>query len=458
MTAYDELRQRHFADAMARLPGHVARLDWPAGQIIDERNSRLRALVKVASEQSPWHRERLAGLHTGDVTVDQLSDLSPMTKIDLLTHFDDIVTDDRLSLRMVEDHLDQLTTDDYLLDEYHAIASGGSSGVRGVFVYDWSGWATYFLSAARGQAYDRLHDPRLAAAPPVEAIVAADKPTHGSSALSQTFSNPEVTIERVPITLRIDEVVDRLNTIKPTTLRGYPSALEQLSYEAHAGRLRIAPLRLRCVGEPLLPEVLARLKETWNVPVHSQWVASETGTLGYSCLRGRGMHLNDDLVIVEPVDRAGRPVSPGERSAKIYITNLFNTSLPLIRFEVTDEITVIAEPCPCGSAHTWIEDVQGRLDDSLAYADGVTVHPIIVRSPLGRQRNVAEYQVHQTQRGVKVLARLIGDVDLDALGAEIASALAGVGLINPEVVVTPVDHISRQASGKVKRIVPLTAV
>jgi phenylacetate-CoA ligase len=330
--------------------------------------------------------------------------------------------------------------------------------VRGVFVYDWEGWATYFLSAARGQAYDRRHDPRLAAAPPVEAVIAADKPTHGSSALSQTFSNPQVTIERVPITLPIGEVVDRLNTIRPITLRGYPSALDQLSYEAHAGRLRITPLRLRCIGEPLLPEVRTRLEKTWNVPVHSQWVASETGTLGYSCLRGRGMHLNDDLVIVEPVDRAGQPVSSRGRSAKIYVTNLFNTLLPLIRFEVTDEVTVIAEPCPCGSAHTWIEDVQGRLDDSLSYANGITVHPVVVRSPLGRQRNVAEYQVRQTPRGVMVLVRLIGDVDLNALRAEIAHGLAGVGLIEPEVVLTPVDHLSREASGKVKRIVPLAAV
>ena len=113
-----------------------------------------------------------------------------MTKVDLLTHFDDIVTDDRLSLRLVEDHLDRLTSDAYLLEEHHAIASGGSSGLRGVYVYDWAGWATYFLSAARGQAYDRLHDPRLATAPPVEAIVAADKPTHGSSALKPNLLQP----------------------------------------------------------------------------------------------------------------------------------------------------------------------------------------------------------------------------------------------------------------------------
>jgi hypothetical protein len=30
VTAYDELRQRHFAEAMALLSGHVARLGWSA--------------------------------------------------------------------------------------------------------------------------------------------------------------------------------------------------------------------------------------------------------------------------------------------------------------------------------------------------------------------------------------------------------------------------------------------
>ena len=457
MTGYETLRTRQLAHAMAQLPHHVGRLDWSAEQISAERDVRLRQLLGVAKERSSWHRDRLADIQVDTFGVSQLADLAPMTKDDLLANFDDILTDPRLCLGAVETHLEQLTSDAYLHDEHHAIASGGSSGQRGVFVYDWAGWATYFLSIARWHAYDRQHDPALGAAPSVEGMVAADKPTHGSSAQGQTFSNPQVRMERIPITLPIDEVVARLNALHPTTIRGYPSALHQLSLEADAGRLGIAPLRVRCVGEPLLPEVRDRLERAWGVPVHSQWIASEAGCLGYSCVRGRGMHTNDDLVIVEPVDDQGRPVLPGQPSAKIYITNLFNHVLPLIRFEVTDEMTVIDGSCPCGSAYTWIEEVQGRLDDSLHYADGLTVHPIVLRSPLGRQRTISDYQVHQTQGGVKVLLRLAGQVDLHALRAEIAVGLAKVGLTDPDVVLVPVDHLDRQSSGKLKRFVPLVS-
>jgi phenylacetate-coenzyme A ligase PaaK-like adenylate-forming protein len=456
VTTYDVMRRRHFGYAMAQLPAHVDRMDWSAERISAEREMRLRRLLALARARSSWHRDRLHDVDVTTFSTAQLPDLAPMTKDDVLAHFDRIVTDQRLSLTQVEDHLGRLTSDAYLLDEHHAIASGGSSGRRGVYVYDWDGWAGYFLGIARRHAYDRRHDPVLAAAPSVEGLIAADKPTHGSSAQSQTFSNPRIVIARIPITLPLPEVVTRLNALGPTTVRGYPSALDQLAAEAEAGRLRIAPLRVRCVGEPLLPEVRERLERVWDAPVHSQWIASEAGCLGYSCLRGRGLHLNDDLVIVEPVDELGRPVPPGQASAKIYITNLFNDVLPLIRFEVSDQITVVAGSCSCGCAHTWIEDVQGRFDDSFHYPAGSTVHPIVVGSPLGRQSNIAEYQVQQTPRGVRVLLRLAGPVDLSALHAELTAALTDVGLIDPDVTLTPVDGLGRQGSGKLKRFIPLS--
>lgn len=457
---YDELRRQHATEAMTQLPEHVARLGWTAAQIQAEREQRLRRILALARARSPWHRARLAGVDLADLTPAGLGQVPSMTKDDLLTHFDEILTDPRLTLGVVEAHLQRLTGKDaYLLELYHAIASGGSSGRRGVYVYDWAGWASYFLGIARRGAYDRLHDPELAAAPAVEAVVAAEKPTHGSSAQGQTFSDPQSVIVRVPITLPIEQVVARLNEIAPSVLRGYPSALDQLGHEARAGRLRIAPLRIRGIGEPMLPEIRARLQETFGVAVHSQWIASEAGCLGYSCLRGSGMHLNDDLVIVEPVDRDGRPVPPGQRSAKIYITNLFNHALPLIRFEITDEVTVIDRPCPCGCAHTWIEEVQGRLDDSLTYpgigGGVITVHPIVLRSPLGRQPNIADYQVRQTSHGVDVLLRTVGDLDLDLVQADIATGLVNVGLSAPQVVLTLVDHLDRQGTGKLKRFLPL---
>jgi len=50
-----------------------------------------------------------------------------------MEHFDDIVTDPRLSLAQVEHHLSTVETGSYLFDRYTAITSGGSTGRRAVF-------------------------------------------------------------------------------------------------------------------------------------------------------------------------------------------------------------------------------------------------------------------------------------------------------------------------------------
>jgi phenylacetate-coenzyme A ligase PaaK-like adenylate-forming protein len=379
-----------------------------------------------------------------------------MTKVDLMAHWDEIVTDPRLSLDRVNDHLATLHTDRYLLDHYHAAASGGSTGFRGVFVYDWTSWVLLAVMCVRWDWREKLDPtgpPKLHEEPLVDAHVSANKATHLSSSLVQTFLDPRNS-HRFPITLPFREIVDGLNELQPSKLGGYPSALYLLANEARAGRLRISPRSVGTSAEPLLPEIRAALEEIWGVPVGNLWCCSEGGT-AKSCGRGRGMHLADDLCIVELVDAEGKPVPPGVRSAKIYLTNLYNHALPLIRYEITDEMTLIDEPCPCGSAHRRIEDVQGRLDESFTYAPGVQVHPHLFRSALGGERNILEYQVRQTEHGAAISIRCVGDVDVPKLRSEIVEGLAALGLEDPDLSISYVDHFERQVTGKLKRFLPL---
>jgi phenylacetate-coenzyme A ligase PaaK-like adenylate-forming protein len=130
--------------------------------------------------------------------------------------------------------------------------------------------------------------------------------------------------------------------------------------------------------------------------------------------------------------------------------------VPLLTCRRHEEVTVHGGACPCGSAHTWIDDVHGRLDDSLTYPGGVTVHPFVIGSPLSRQRNIAEYQVHQTLRGVTILFRPVDEVDLQAVHAELVAGLAAAGLSRADVVLIPVAHIALRGTGKLKRFIPLT--
>jgi phenylacetate-CoA ligase len=458
-TEHEPRRQEHLLEMRRRVPAHLERLTWPAEQLRSEREARLRDLIRVARDRSPWHRERLGHVDLDKLGEEDLARVPVMTKDDLMAHFDRIVTDRRVTLDRVESHLAGLTTDAYLLDEFHAVASGGSSGTRGVFVYGWESWADCYLSCLRYVIRERLRAPEPPRGPMRIAAVTAEHATHMSSALPQTFSDPASSIAiRVPITLPLARIVAGLNEAAPDALIAYASILPELAHETRAGRLRIAPRAVISVSEPLLPEIRAVTEEAWGVPVMNWWASSEAGGMGVSCGRGRDMHLSDDLIIVEPVDANGRPVPPGVRSEKIYLTNLFNPLLPLLRFEITDQITVIPaeQPCPCGSTHRKMEDVQGRLDDLFVYP-GVVVHPHVFRSRLGRERSIVEYQVRQEERGAAIAIRCRGVVDAARLRREIVDDLARVGLRDPGITILQVEHLERQGTGKLKRFVPLGA-
>jgi phenylacetate-coenzyme A ligase PaaK-like adenylate-forming protein len=458
-TSYESTRLEHLMEMRRRFPELVESLSWPRERLHAERTARLRALIEIARYRSTWHRKRLAHVDLRTLDADDLTNIPIMTKHDLMTHFDQIVTDRRVSLDLVESHLAELKSDAYLCDRFHAIASGGSSGQRGVFVYDWESWVDAFLGCLRYSIRARLQNPELSARPMRLAGVTAEHATHMSSALQQTFSDPTTTTAmRIPITMPSSRIVANLNEANPDILIAYASILPELAHEARAGRLHIAPKSICSVSEPLLPEIRALAKETWLVPVMNWWASSEGGGMGVSCGRSPGMHLSDDLLIIEPVDADGRPVPPGVRSDKIYLTNLYNPLLPLIRFEITDQITLIPDDshCPCGSTHQRIEDVQGRLDDIFVYSEMLSVHPHIFRSRLGRDRNIVEYQVRQTERGAAIAIRCRGDVGLFRLQSDIAADLSRLGLHQPEITILQVDRLERQATGKLKRFVPLS--
>ena len=88
----------------------------------------------------------------------------------MLEHFDDLVTDRRLTLSGVVRHLTELEgasprTEPMLFGEYRAMASGGTSGRRGIFVYGRAEWTEVLAGLARLERLLRLRS--AAASPPL---------------------------------------------------------------------------------------------------------------------------------------------------------------------------------------------------------------------------------------------------------------------------------------------------
>jgi phenylacetate-coenzyme A ligase PaaK-like adenylate-forming protein len=190
----------------------------------------------------------------------------------------------------------------------------------------------------------------------------------------------------------------------------------------------------------------------WGVPPFNVYAATETGGIAGECAQHRGMHLFEDLIIPEVVDDAYRPVPPGLPGDRLLVTVLFSRTLPLIRYEMTDRVTLATEPCPDGLPFRLLESIDGRTDDIVmlpASAGGsIRIHPVVFHRVLDLL-DAPAWQVRQHGPDITVLVAAPGpQVELTATEEAVRAALAVAGAQPRAISLSVVDTIPAGAAGK----------
>jgi phenylacetate-CoA ligase len=448
---YEHVRAAHLHAVQAAMEDHIARLDWQRERIDRYRDQRLRMLLGYARERSPFHARRLADLDPARATVADLAAVPIMTKEQAQDCWGEIVTDRQLSRERAENVLAQQEWYSYAPDDYQVFSSGGSSGVRGVYVWGWQFFVSVACLAWRTQARAEQHAPPLG--PTRLAVLEAGAPPHASTPLFDVPTAAGMETVVIAAGAPFNEVLTAVAAARPTHLVGYPSVIGRLARAALVGEFDCQPVRVSTNSEPLLDEDRQAIAEAWPVPVHNLWGSTEIGVQAVGCGVGEGLHICEDEVVLERVDENGAPVGPDEPAARTLATGLANRTFPFIRYDLGDEVTLLPGPCECGSAFTRVADIGGRLDDDFRYGS-TTVPAITFRHVLGTDPHVSEYQVTQTTTGADILT--VGRPDVDTLTISVLAALQRCGLSNPTVEIRVVDRIPRnQASGKLKRFIAL---
>jgi phenylacetate-CoA ligase len=451
-SSYERLRAAHLHQIRAALDDHVERLGWPRERIDRYRTERLRGLLSYARERSPFHAARMRGFDPSTATVADLARLPAMTKREAQDEWDAIITAPRLRRAGAEAILAEQTWFSYTPDGEQVFSSGGSSGVRGVYVWDWSLLVTLACLAWRMQARGE-RDAGAGARPSRLAVLEAGGPPHASTPLFDVPITAGMETIVIPAGQPFDEVVAAVQRARPTHLVGYASVVGRLARAAVTGSLEIAPVRVSTNSEPLTAEDRDAIVAAWDVPIHNLWGSTEIGVQAVGCGQGDGLHVCEDEVVLERVDASGEPVGPDQPAARTLATGLAGTTFPFIRYDLGDEVTLLQDSCPCGSALIRVADVAGRRDDDFRYG-ARTVPAGVFRDVLGTDPRISEYQVRQTRDGAEVV--VIGTPELTVAAAALEDALRRHGLAAPRVTVTTAATIERHpTTGKLRRFVAL---
>ncbi|MGE5215799.1 MAG: AMP-binding protein [Chloroflexota bacterium] len=266
-----------------------------------------------------------------DVTV---RDLPFLTKATLMEQFDRAVIDSRLKRVELEAWLDTIRDPrQAFLQDFIVMHSSGSSGVTGIFVYSRTDWQVMNSVMAT-----RLPKPENY--PNEKTRVAFYRATHGHFAgVATALHLPKAVYETLIVSCLdpVSQVNEQLQAFDPQRLTGYSSSIALLAEEAIEGRLRIRPQRVFVSGDLLTERSRQKIKEAWSAPITNLYGASESLFLAIQDSEDE-MTVMSDLNILEILDENNRSVEPGE-DGRVVITNLYNHTLPILRYELGDYVT-----------------------------------------------------------------------------------------------------------------------
>jgi phenylacetate-CoA ligase len=425
---------------------------WPRERLLEYQRDRLNEVVRRAVAESAYYREALGLLPKGSIDLQQLPIL---TKTTLMAEFDRIVTDPRLHRADLERHVSGERAAEPLFDQYRVVGTGGTTGQRGLAVYDQAAWEVAAACMLRMLAIQEISsDDRVLG-------IGAPTPLHMTNRLFAELHRADSAVPRVNLTTPIPEIVAALNAYRPTAIITYPSLIRSLAEEQQAGRLRISVRQFCSVAETLTQDVRDLAAQMWGAKVLNGYGTTEAGIVGQECPRTAGLHVFEDLLVVEVVDELDRPVPAGVTGHKVLVTTLFNRTFPLIRYEFSDLATIAPGPCACGRPHLRLASLQGRREDVLilpARGGGqVKVNAYLLGETLLHDASVREYQLSPRPRGlrIRVVLREGAPVPqlLESLRQAIMAELDAAGVVLDSVTVEAVAAIERSGTGaKQKRV------
>jgi phenylacetate-CoA ligase len=250
----------------------------------------------------------------------------------------------------------------------------------------------------------------------------------------------------------VDSILEVLKKCNPDIIHTYPSILSILSKEVEEQNIAgIKPRLILTDGETSSDYSMNRISKIFSSDIYRMYGTEECGRFSFECKEHSGYHIISDAIIIEVV-KDDRNVSEGEEG-EIIATNLFNYTMPLIRYKLGDIGTITYEKCSCGRGFPLIKSIEGRTDDFLILPSGRKISPRII-NVIEDIPGVSRYKTIQESKNRIVVNLIKGEgfsqTTISEINKHIKDGCLGEDV---EVEVNLVKEIPYERTGKLRAVV-----
>ncbi|MCB9482075.1 MAG: hypothetical protein H6680_09690 [Desulfobacteraceae bacterium] len=383
---------------------------------------RLESLVLYAAKNSNFFAE----LYKDIPKNFKLEDLPVTSKKQLMPYFEDWVTDKDITIKSLENYFsDMENIGNPFLEKYSVLTTSGTTGqplwmVRDKFHADVHGSLMAERLFKRFGIADLLDISKNRCAS-VLGTGGFHSAVCSFERMRKNSINPD-NLLLCSILEPVPEIVKKLNNFNPVVLTGYPSVLAVLAREKIEGRLEISPKAIACSAEQLTDYAFDMMKKAFDAEITNSFCSTEGGEIAFNCKKGN-MHLNDDWIIVEPVDENNNPVKDGKMSSAVLVTNLSSYLQPIIRYKIEDSIIIENEKCSCKSMLPVIK-IMGRSGDNLTFISSGksrAIAPVMLNFIITKTNGILQFQfVQKSEKNLELRALYSPEYDKNQVKREIS--------------------------------------
>lgn len=146
------------------------------------------------------------------------------------------------------------------------------------------------------------------------------------------------------------------------------------------------------------------IESVFGCQVFNRYGCREVSVIASECDRHDGLHLMAEGLFVEVAD--GQMAAQAGKVGEVFVTDLMNVGMPLIRYRIGDMASVDTDACACGRGLPRLKQIAGRVTDFLVTGDGRLVSgAALTVAVVARRPSLGQVQIVQEERG-RVLFRI----------------------------------------------------
>jgi phenylacetate-CoA ligase len=188
--------------------------------------------------------------------------------------------------------------------------------------------------------------------------------------------------------------IELLRDLPVTCIAATPSYMFHIADVCDTMNINIrkdTKLRVGILGaEPWSESMRKKLQERTGILAQNCYGTSEmSGPMFTECVEQKGVHVWQDLCLIEILDSKGEPCADGE-TGEMVITMLQKEAFPLIRYRIGDISSLEWTKCECGRTHPRLQRLAGRTDDMLIIR-GINVFPSQIEDVIGEMEFLSPF-------------------------------------------------------------------